>query len=202
MEASAKWVYSRIDGFEPAIVFQGRKFANCVVLDRPVRVYSVDLHSMIEMRPLERNGKPYPLVDLARFYLSKERSHGITMAARRLCQLIIDGKPVSEDEDEAFDAELADTDRDNPGERKSTKTVKEEINAKKFGDPPPEDVKKKHPKPEPKQSKSLRPESLVGKIAAELGIDPKDARKKLRAAGMHAPYDDESKIRATLGKAK
>lgn len=40
--------------------------------------------------------------------------------------------------------------------------------------------------------------SLVAEIARELKLEPRVARRKLRSSGMHAPYEDEAKIREVL----
>lgn len=40
--------------------------------------------------------------------------------------------------------------------------------------------------------------TLLGRICAELGIDPAAARRQLRKAGLKAPYQDEKEIRNIL----
>lgn len=56
---------------------------------------------------------------------------------------------------------------------------------------------------EPKASDATPPSSTQGKgvlamVCADLSLEPAVARRRLRAAGLHAPYDDEAKIRAAL----
>ena len=48
-----------------------------------------------------------------------------------------------------------------------------------------------------KKTTAERPSALKA-ICTELKIEPKKARRKLRAAGMKAPYTDAAKIRAAL----
>jgi hypothetical protein len=245
MEVSVKWLYDRIDGHEPSLVVSGRKHAHCVVLDYPIRVFQSDVRNVAKMRPVDKEGRPYSAVAFAKDYLNKERTHGITQAAKRLCQLVLEceGKPIADDnvaEDSVLtdnpDSELT-RNQGPPPKRLTPSEVKESINRKndefdiQVGAPgraecghrsgssmctvcaPVKKIKrfttkKKEQKFErelAKQKGEAPPEtsreaSLVGTICAELGIEPKKARKLLRAAGMSAPYTDEAKIRGALKK--
>lgn len=216
MQASVRWLYSRIDGHEPALVFEGSKHAHCVVLDYPIRVFQCDVRTVKEMRPVEHvPGKPYSTEYMARDLASRAKSHGITNAAKSMIDAILAGGPIEAEPDATEDATL-DARQSPPPKRKTVAEVKEEFDSTA-------------PKPEPKPAKRRKPRkvelddgstllihdtkkeaeetasrltpkggTLVAKISAEVGIEPKDARKKLRAAGLSAPYDDEAKIRAVL----
>jgi hypothetical protein len=223
MSFSVQWLYDRIDGHEPALVFKGRKYYQCVVLDRPIRVFSVDQKLAKPMRPVVKDNVPYAVDSFAKDFLSKERSHGITLAAKRFCEAALANVTEMED-DSAHDSELiSDPDKKTKAIRKSPSEVKQEINSKKFGDEPKPSKKKRSNAIEARelaeeddvnqQILGLKPKtkavakrlgesgigpSVVGTICAELGIDPKDARKKLRKAGMSAPYTDAAKIRSVL----
>jgi hypothetical protein len=213
VEAQVRWLFSRIEGNEPALIFQGRKFANCVVMDYPIRVYTTDIKEVAALRPVEKKGKPQSPLSIAKYFLSEKGSHGMTKGAERLLQSVVEAKPLDEDEIDVLPSE---NDLGTPPpvpKAKHPKTVKDEINEKNHPTPKPTRLAKvKKVKPpseteveleaetaargEPK-AKAERP-GLLAPICKELGIEPKDARKKLRAAGMNAPYDDEAKIRAAL----
>lgn len=198
MEVSVKWLYDRIDGHEPALTFRGRKFGNCVVLDRPIRVFTIPVRDLDKMRVVEHHGKPYNVEVLAKDYLSKEKSHGITQAAKRLCQAVLDGTHLPEEEIDARPSENfvpgSDEEPVPKRKRKSLQKVKDEITKRREnGDEP-------KPKKERASTTSDGPKrgTILATICEELKIEPKDARKRLRAAGMSAPYDDAEKIRAVL----
>lgn len=187
MDASVRWLYDRIEGYEPALILQGKKYASCVVLDTPIRVFTLDVRRVKEMRIVEKNEQPYPLVSFAKYYLEQERKRGITLAAKRLCEAVISGASVEDELDADPDADLIPP-TDNPKDRKSTVEIKEDINEKNH--PTPKKLKIGVPK--------LIGPSVIAAVCTELGMEPKEARKKLRAAGMHAPYVDLEKIHAVL----
>jgi len=198
VEVSVKWLYDRIDGHEPALTFRGRKYGNCVVLDRPIRVFTIPVRDLDKMRIVEHHGKPYSVKVLAKDYLSKEKSHGITQAAKRLCQAVLDGTHLPEEEIDARPSEnFVPGSDEEPGpkrKRKSIQKVRDEITKRREnGDEP-------NPKKERASTTSDGPKrgTILATICEELKIEPKDARKRLRAAGMSAPYDDAEKIRAVL----
>lgn len=200
MEVSVKWLYDRIDGHEPALTFRGRKFGNCVVLDRPIRVFTVPVRDLDKMRVVEHHGKPYNAKVLAKDYLSKEKSHGITQAAKRLCQAVLDGTHLPEEEIDARPSENfvpgLDEEPLSKRKRKSIQEVKDEITRRRENGDEPKPKKERAPT----TSDGPKRGTILATICEELKIEPKDARKRLRAAGMSAPYDDAEKIRAVLTK--
>lgn len=48
-------------------------------------------------------------------------------------------------------------------------------------------------------TRSVNP-NLIKRLSEELKTDPVEIRKRLRAAGLRAPYDDEKQIRSVLSK--
>jgi|SRR5690606_19619305 len=183
MEVSVRWLYDRIDGHEPALTFRGRKFGNCVVLDRPIRVFTIPVRDLDKMRVVEHHGKPYNVKVLAKDYLSKEKSHGITQAAKRLCQAVLDGTHLPEEEIDVRPSEnFVPGSDEEPVPKRKRKSIQ----------------KVKDDEPKPTTSDGPKRGTILATICEELKIEPKDARKRLRAAGMSAPYNDAKKIRAVL----
>jgi len=74
-------------------------------------------------------------------------------------------------------------------------------NPEDFGDPVISDEEETKPviKKAP-TSKKISKANCIAAIAAEAGVSPSKIRKYLRSQGMHAPYEDMSKIRKLLKK--
>lgn len=61
-----------------------------------------------------------------------------------------------------------------------------------------EELEVESPQPESKASTPSSRPSLLRDLCSELKLDPRVARRALRAAGLHAPYEDEKAIRKAL----
>lgn len=167
-----------------ALCFRGRKWANCVVVDYPIKVWTTRLEEADKLEIPEYQGKPYPVARMADSLLSLSKKNGITVAAERLLRAALDGSHLSE---EAIDAKPSEN-----GE--IIEPVKKKRAKKTAGEPKP-----------PKKEKPVvigRSPTVVGTICAKLKLDPKVARKMLRKAGLHAPYADAAKVEEILTKGK
>jgi hypothetical protein len=220
IQASVRWLYSRYKMNETALCFRGAKFGNAIVIDYPIRVYTMDLREMDQLPVVAYKGGEYPLKRAAALFRSAQEKNGITRGADRLLSIVengwtsldpavldvkpseealhvirppvtIDGTPVKYDP-EAFQREREDkpTAKKGPGEKFNDQLKKPQTEKRKPVKPPSaENVEK------PSQAKRG---TILATICAELSIDPTDARKRLRSAGMRAPYDNEALIREAL----
>lgn len=229
MEVSVKRIYTRNDQNEIALVFEGRKWANCVVVDYPVRVWTMPLRDAAKLEAPKFRGDPYPVKRLAESLMSLGKKNGITVAAERLCQAALDGTELSSD---AIDVKPSENGADVPQGEKTRTTAKVKANMAEDSEDMLADTKSTtkaahkqldraaRSKPTKKKAKratdplgieagvkaiakSGTPRgNVVAEVSKKYGLDPKDARKALRKAGLSAPYDDASKVDAVLAKVK
>lgn len=202
METSIRFI--RIEGraIKPALCFRGRNQAHAVINDEcAVRVVSnipLKQHdsSNIVLGPHGYGHTEYPITLFVKRFEEIGKRKGITKRAqylldRALVGGIKDEEPLPPDEIEgkelppapppALDAK--------PQERSGSRSAAA--------------------KPEKPASKS-RSESVAGsrtagadivrKLSIEFKLEPPKLRKLLRSKGLHAPYDDEAKLRKALGK--
>lgn len=234
--ASVRWVYGRHNMNETALCFRGAKFGNCIVFDYPIRVYTMDLREMDQLRLVEHKGGEYPVAKAAALFRAAQDTHGITRGADRLLTLIengwqevepeiLDVKPSEEQihivrppvtvDGEPVDYDPADfarkkTDLEsilvpNVAQRNQPGKGKPKGPGERFNDQLKRPQTEKRGPAEGKSStksdgnpNQAKRGTILATICAELGIEPADARKRLRAAGMRAPYDDERQIRVAL----
>lgn len=194
MEVSVRRIYSRMDQNEMALVFRGRKWANCVVVDYPIKVYTMDLREADKLEIPQFKGEPYPTKRMADSLLTLSKKNGITVAAERLVRAALDGAHLSE---EIIDAKPSENGAGPDAEKKPRKTraakkkIAEHSEAIAKADPPREKVPRKP-----------AGEGIVAQFSAKFKLEPKDARKLLRKAGLHAPYNDAAKVEEVLSKGK
>lgn len=234
--ATVRWLYERHSMNETALCFRGAKFGNCVVIDYPIRVYTMNLRDMDKLRPVEFKGGDYPIAKAVALFRATQDKNGITRGADRLLRMIetgwqemdpqaldvspseesmhiirppvtVNGEPVDYDPaDFAKNKILGDDNgtrkRKGPGERFNDQLKKPQsedrrpVTDKEFMERCDKTlVPGSKSDGNPAQAKRG---TILGAICAELGIDPADARKRLRGAGMRAPYDNEAAIRGAL----
>lgn len=200
MEVTVKRIYrqygdaDQAQQWEMALVFAGRKFANCVVVDFPIRVHTMELRDAEKAETPQFKGKPYPAKRMADSLITLAKTKGITIAAERLVRAYLDGTHLEPD---AIDAKPSENGASNSGiiPGSETPAAKPEKKAKKKAAAADD-------KPAKEKGKGGEAErgNLVKTISAKFKLDPKDARKILRKAGLNAPYTDEAKITAALEK--
>lgn len=98
------WLFSRMDGYEIALVIRGRKWAHCIVDTAPISVHKIRIEEAKRLREVEYHGLPYPIERSAKHFLKFGRAKGITERAKHLLQCVIDGKYDDPDESEALPA--------------------------------------------------------------------------------------------------
>lgn len=191
---SVRWLYSRAGMNETAICFRGAKFGNAVVIDFPIRVYTMPLREMDQLTRVDFKGGDYPVKRAIETFRKIQDRNGITWGAHRLLHAAELGVPCD------------------PAELDVKPSEEQVLHVGKWGAENPDirpdlsDSESKEPKAsKPRAERPARdPNSpkrgnVLATIAAELGKEPGECRKLLRAAGMRAPYDDESAIRKVLG---
>lgn len=218
VNASVRWLYQRHSMNETALCFRGARFGNVVVIDYPIRVYTMPLREMDQLRPVEYRGGDYPIRKAVDLFRVTQEKNGITKGADRLLSIIengwteidpevldvkpseetmhvvrppvtLDGEPVNYDPATfAKGAILGEEGLPTKRRRKSSDGAVTAGGAEK-----PTPMKESDGKPS-----GTKRGTILGAICAELGIDPADARKRLRGAGMRAPYDNEAAIRGAL----
>ncbi len=218
MEAAAKMIFEVGDQWKPAVIFRGRKKAKAILNGYPIRIYETTIKAYDTGEPIMRKGKAATPTEVATYFLDRAASHGITRGAQRLLESILSKSEIDPDEVDTLDEDEAAVET----VAKETESTKK--NARDMLTDRAEDIAKFRPKKSKKskqtpddkaeeQSEAKAPKkaskepkaapenavpSVVGVVCAELKIDPRDARKKLRAAGLHAPYTDAAKVRAVL----
>lgn len=220
MEAAAKMIFEVGDQWKPAVIFRGRKKSKAVLNGYPIRIYDTTLKAYDTGEPIMRKGKEASASEVASYFLDRAVSHGITKGAQRLLEAVLAKSEIDPDEVDT----LAEDEAAVETVAKETESTKK--NARDMLTDRAEDIAKFSPKKakaaKPKQTPDDKAEekseakaqkkaakaagtapantapSVVGAVCAALKIDPRDARKKLRAAGLHAPYTDADKIRAIL----
>lgn len=203
MSASVRWIRIR-DKEETSLVIECEKFANCVVYDQPIRVYTMSYRDAAKCREVERHGLPYPIERSAEMFLRDSAKHGITDGARRLILEMLNGKPeiadvVPSEQQVGWGPsdELADdmpslvagpTGKPAIPEKSSVRaapTVSAAKSIPKSNGKAPGGVVTA-----PNGNGTGKPAGIPATLAQELAIAPADVRKMLRAAGMRSPYTD------------
>lgn len=183
MEQSVRNVFLE-SGYKPALCFRGRKHVHCVINDETrVRVVTIQIRDYDKASLVPFHGAEYPIERFKRSMLAVGQRKGITARAALLLRLPIDAEePETLPPDEALDGPPAAMPAPEPAKTRRTLTL-----------PPPDPAK---------AAKAVGAAAdrgtLVAKIAAELKLTPQQLRVKLRAAGLRAPYLDESKLRSAL----
>ena len=175
MEASVKYLHFANSGTKPALCLRGTKFASCVVNDDgTVRVEKVPLKEYDQMRVVPKDGKPYDPHACAQFFLDltarPEIRREATLGALELIRRVLHGNVATEDVDFTAPSDIV----------IKSKAKKHSLTGGESDEPA-----------------KLR-STLLASICTELSIEPTVARRKLRKAGMSAPYEDEAAIRAAL----
>lgn len=183
MEVSVRRIYARNEQNEIALCFLGRKWANCVVVDYPIRVYTMDKREMKGLEAPLYQGKPYPVRRLAESLSRLAKKNGMTIAAQRLVDACLAGEHLSE--------ELIDAKPSENGADPSPKVRKTEGRKRQLA----ETSEELAPGATPPQATAG---NLVATLSEKYGLDPRAARRKLRAAGLSAPYTDAAKVEAAL----
>lgn len=199
METSIRFirVYGK-SGVRPALCFRGRNQAHAVINDGS----AVRVVSNIPLRDLDQAAivsGPHGLGHI---------EYPVTLFVQRL-ERIARGKQITQRAKFLLDRALA------GGLEDDEKLPPDEVDTGPLGinfDPgPPQSKEQKRapdaPKPAKPASKTAiapgEPSRTAGadvirRIAIELKLEPPKLRKLLRSKGLHAPYDDEAKIRAVL----
>lgn len=174
MEASVKYISDHF-GTKPAICFRGTKHAHCVMnFDTGISVVKVDLREYDRAR-LVPNGKGYYEVkDAAKKFLALTKRdvarRSITEKAKELLSRALNG--------EVTEAALPEENGlDQPITKKEKTKSKKETTTE-----------------QPKGERS----TTLSTLCEELKLAPAKARRLLRAAGLHAPYNDVKALRAAL----
>jgi hypothetical protein len=170
--------------YKPALCFRGRKHVHCIINDETrVRVVTLDIRDYDRASLVPFHGAEYPIERFKRSMLAVGARKGITARAALLLRLPNDAEePETLPPDEALDPGPTAMPAPEPAKNRRTLTV------------PPLDPAK--------AAKAVGAAAdrgtLVARIAAELKITPQQLRVKLRAAGLRAPYLDESALRGAL----
>jgi len=168
MEVSIRYVQLENAGFKPTLVLEGRKLAHCIINDE-LSVRVVDM----ELRDL---GRTRPVLFRGQHYPVSRFIESIRRIGAR--------KGITEGARDYLErAERASPDAEEGINPVSTPAIPQ----KPVFEP-------LHSIPEPLK----RGTGGLGSICDALGIDPVVARRRLRAAGMHAPYADAEAIRRIL----
>lgn len=183
-----------IGQWETALCCIGTKFVNCVVVDHPVRVWTMGKGDLDALQTPLFKGKPYPAKRMAKKLLEIAKTNGITKAAKKLVRAVLDGTALPADEVDAKPSENQDAEFE-PGTSYLNPSASRRTTRKAAAKPDAE------AKPAKKKTDGPAHGSLVRTIAERFKLDAAEARKLLRQAGMKAPYTDEKKIVATLEKA-
>lgn len=187
MEAAVLWIYQEVKhhgipieaGQKPALCLRGRKHALCLIASYPVRVLKRPVKEFDRARRVIHRGEEYSILRALDQFSEIGSRNGMTERARRLLAKIRERAEV--DEGEFEDEEEA------PYTGPSL-------------EPPPSSIIEvtKIPIEGRSQKRSSGGSNLLATICAELKIEGAVARRKLRKAGLSAPYDDETKIREAL----
>lgn len=174
MEAAVKYINPENEGVKLAICFRGTKHAHCVMnFDTGISVVKVELR-YYDKADFIKDGPGYYEVKKAckKFLALTKRDvarRTITERAKELLERALSG--------DVTEAELPATDAPAPKDEKPTTTSKEATKRIKSDD-----------------SK----ESHLARLCNELNMEPTKARRLLRAAGLHAPYDDAAALKKVL----
>jgi hypothetical protein len=175
MEASVKYIQT-VDpvtdltnsGLKPALCLRGRKFASCVINDEGT------------IRILRVELRHY---DKMRVVPHKGKAYEPKACAKYFMSLL-DREQIR---------------------RTATQGAIELIKRVLDGNVPTEDIEfietpvhSETPPEEKANGASASHSTILGAICNELKIEPTAARRKLRKAGLHAPYDNEAAIRGAL----
>lgn len=158
------------DGERTCVSVQGRKNTYAIGFGTPIRVRKLT-EANGKPKPLYEGKKAYPLAKAIAHIRRAAETHGITEAATKLLARI-----------EAGDIKVAEVD-DLPDETNAPVAPAAKVRRSALaGD---------------KVEKTPRGNVLAG-ILAELKLEGRVARRKLRKAGLHAPYTDAAAIRKAL----
>jgi hypothetical protein len=210
VEAAVKWINYR-DREEPALVVQCEKFYNAIVMDFPIQVYTLDQKTAEKSRPVLYKGQPYPVDRNIKRFLEDSSFHGITPGARRIMMQLLEGhskivdcKPSENQVSETSarkaqaltPATMIEDDMDPPHVPKrpiraapTGRTLYETPNRGDDSDPAPSTPRNGSRK----AGSGTKRGTVVQQLAAQLGIDAADVRKRLRQAKMGKPYEDFDK---------
>lgn len=211
MIAAVKWINYR-NKEEPALIIEGEKFANAVMMDFPIHVYTLGKAEAAKLRPVLRGGNPYPVERNIKQFLEDSNSHGITPGAKRIMLEVLEGKTNIQDCRPSENQ--ASTEATQRALTRSPVVVDESPPAKVIRAAPTGRVLYSTDKPipdSPPASKSSRSErkavqggggrgSVVQQLAERLGIPGSEVRKQLRKVGMRQPYGSLDECLAVMGK--
>jgi len=203
MSAAVRWVRVR-DKEEPALVIDCVKFANVILMDFPIQVYTYGKKEASRFREVMHKGEPYPVKRNIEQYIRDSSFHGITPGARRIMMEYLAGKSEIEDcrpsennaseenkaQKAAFDEAYADPradDMDSPVP-KPVRAAPTGRTLYKTGGDTAESPERK-PQRIPRPSDGQKRGNVVQQLAEKLGItDTAEIRKRLRKAGLRQPY--------------
>lgn len=158
------------DGWRNAIVIEARKSAYLIAFGTPIRVQRVPREDVQHMKPTTYRGKPYPVARAIEHLERSAASHGITQRASTLLERIKSGEITT-------DVLVEDSDEDTSPVKPAT--VKRSALA---GD----------------KVERVARSNILAEICTELKLEGTIARRRLRKAGLSAPYTDAKAIRAIL----
>jgi len=174
------WIYQEVigprgeqleAGQKPALCFRGTKHMLCVVAGHPVRVLKRSAKEFDKARRVLQNGEEYPAEKAQTTLLDVAARNGATEQAQRLLNSSLQA-PIDET---AYQ-----------DEEKLVST-----------DPDWREIPEREDKPS-KRVEGVPRSDVLGRVCAELSIDPAVARRRLRKADLSAPYNDENVIRGAL----
>lgn len=191
METSIRFV--RVGGLpiKPALCFRGRKTCHAVINDdNRIRVLSdLTLKSHDSAVPVLFEHQSYPIARFVERFREIASRKGITKRAEFLLSKALEG---GVDEDAELPPDETD---DEPGSAPVTARP-----AAPAARPPGKPAKPvSGPVRKPVAAPRTPGGTLVARLATEMKLEPPKLRKLLRSKGLNAPYDDEAKLRKTLG---
>ncbi len=214
MNASVRWVRVR-DKEEPALVIECEKFANAILMDFPIYVYTYDKRLAAKCRPVLHKGEPYPVKRNIHQFIKDAEFHGITPGARRLMMAVLNGEEDIPDckpsenqvtetaQKKAFgeayaDARVEDMD---PPPKPEVKAVRAAPTGRILARTPDSDVSDPESKPQriPRPSGDGKRGNVVQQLAEKLGVEGAEVRKRLRKAGLRQPYGSLEECLRAIG---
>lgn len=190
METAVLWIYQEVKahgvpieaGQKPSLCLRGRKHMLCVVAGHPVRVLKRNAKDFDKARRVTRNGAEYPVQRALETLVNIGARNGITAKAATLLERVRQSTEVNEeefsDEEDVTSLSQPTPAQEDDAELESENSGRRKVNGS--------------------TGKTAR-SNLLASICTELKIEPAVARRKLRKAGLHAPYNNEIDIRKALG---
>lgn len=182
MDISVRYVRPPGHGMKPALCFRGRKIVRCVINDeRSIRVKEVTLRMYDTASFVNDHGHPYAV---EKFISHMERISTIKPTTQAALKLMERARAGLEIDDEDLPPEDAEESPHHP-EPSTPQASRASVSGLS------QSAEKKVP--------TAQGPSVIAAIAAERRMEATKIRRLLRAAGLHAPYEDRAAILAALG---